>query len=213
MFDYLRDGMTVLFQGDSITDCARTTTDPDGMGQGYPLKVSEIFKALYPDRKVRFVNRGVTNDKCENLLNRYDRDILEVHPDVLSILIGINDVGSRYVKNDPRSPERFEREYRTLLDKIRADLPDCRLILMQPFLMHTLPEQWAWHEDLNEKATIVARLAYEYGAVYIPLQGVFDQEICRGTAPALLSADGVHPTSLGHNCIAREYIRALDFLK
>ena len=84
-----------------------------------------------------------------------------------------------------------------------------QILLLQPFLLHTLPEQWTWREDLDAKATCVARLAREYHTLYLPLQGMFDQLVAGGIEPALLSQDGVHPTALGHRCIAMEYLKML----
>lgn len=204
----LKDGMTILFQGDSITDCGRTT-DSTELGAGYPVLVSETCHALRREMGLHFVNRGVSGNRCRNLLERYQKDFAEVHPDILSILIGVNDTWRRFDQNDPCSAERFEKEYRTLLEQIRRDMPDCQIILMQPFLLHTNPDQWDWREDLDAKATLTARMAREYNTMYIPLQGMFDRLVTSGIAPASLSQDGVHPTALGHRYIAMEYMKML----
>lgn len=208
MDSLLKNGMTILFQGDSITDCGRRE-DPAGMGNGYPLFVSDTCRALCRDMELRFVNRGVSGNRCRDLLERYQQDILEVRPDFLSILVGINDTWRRFDSGDPCPIERFEQEYRTLLQQVRQQLPDCKILLLQPFLLHTLPEQWAWREDLDAKATCVARLARGYHTLYLPLQGMFDQLVAGGIDPALLSQDGVHPTALGHRYIAMEYLKML----
>lgn len=207
----LNKGMTILFQGDSVTDCWREHT-PDGLGDGYAQMVSQACGALCRDMDLKFVNRGVSGNRCRNLLERYEKDILQVKPDILSILVGINDTWRCFDSDDACSIERFESEYRTLLDRVKKDLPACKLILMQPFLLHTLPDQWAWREDLDAKATLVSRLAREYKAMYIPLQGMFDQLVTGGIDPADLSQDGVHPTALGHRYIAIEYMKMLGIL-
>ena len=205
------DKAIILFQGDSITDCDRDYQRADSMGDGYPAKISAIYHALF-DQNVTFINKGVSGDRCRNLLERYEKDILAVKPDYLSILIGINDTWRRYDSNDPTSGEQFEKEYRELLTKVRKDLPQTKLILMEPFLLYTRPEEYGWREDLYEKADAVPRLAKEFGALYVPLQGMFDQLVCGGAAPVDLSEDGVHPTSLGHSHMAMAWLRAIGVL-
>lgn len=93
MNQYFKSNTTVLFQGDSITEWGRSETP---IGTGYPSKVSSIFSALYPNANVTFVNRGVGCDRARNLLQRYEKDILNVKPDFVSILIGINDTWRRF---------------------------------------------------------------------------------------------------------------------
>ena len=108
-------GSTVLFQGDSITDWGRDggllmDMFPEGggaLGKGYAYRAAKIYELLFPHNPVNFVNRGVSGDRCQNLLERYQKDILEVKPDYLSIMIGINDTWRRYDSNDITSKEQF----------------------------------------------------------------------------------------------------------
>ena len=189
------DEAVILFQGDSITDCDRNYQQDESLGDGYASKISTIYGTLF-DNKVTFINRGVSGDRCRNLLERYEKDILAIRPDYLSILIGINDTWRRYDSNDPTSAERFRDEYYKLLTSVRRELPETKLILMEPFLLYTQPQEYSWREDLYEKADIVPWLAKEFNAYYVPLQGMFDYLVSTGIDPKSLSEDGVHPTSL-----------------
>ena len=103
---------------------------PEGggaLGKGYAYRAAKIYELLFPHNPVNFVNRGVSGDRCQNLLERYQKDILEVKPDYLSIMIGINDTWRRYDSNDITSKEQFETNLTELLEKIKKDLPDTKL--------------------------------------------------------------------------------------
>ena len=125
MNQYFKSNSTVLFQGDSITEWGRAETP---IGTGYTGKIYSIFNALYPGSNVKFVNRGVACDRVRNLLQRYQKDILDIHPDFISIMVGINDTWRRFDENDPCPIERYEKEYIELITKIRKDLPDTKII-------------------------------------------------------------------------------------
>src|SRR5579859_2856690 len=116
-------GATVLFQGDSITDAGRVRILPDDLGVGYPLLVGSWFQAAFPERGVRFLNRGVGGDRVVELQERWERDCLALRPDVLSILIGVNETWRAFDAGDPTPALVFERQYRELLERTRAALP------------------------------------------------------------------------------------------
>ena len=211
MKEYFKPGATVLFQGDSITDAGRDYQNPADLGGGYPQKAAAIYQTLFPESGVRFVNRGVSGNRSADLLARYERDFKALQPDFISILIGINDVWRRYDSNDPTTADQFEENYRTLLEKIKRDLPQAKIMILEPFLLHSLPDRPAWHEDLDEKLQRVRRLAVDYADYFIPLVGIFAR-LAFHSAPQKLAADGVHPTQLGHSHIAVEYWKELGVL-
>lgn len=140
---------TVVFAGDSVTDCGRRE-DRRGLGDGY---VRDLFDSLGPQRP-RIVNVGISGNRAADLEARWQTDVLARQPDVVSVLIGINDTWRRYDKNDPTSTESFERSYRALLEPVRA-----KLILVEPFLLAVKDDQDAWREDLDPKIEVVRRLA------------------------------------------------------
>lgn len=182
---------TVVFAGDSVTDCGRRE-DRRGLGDGY---VRDLFDSLGPQRP-RIVNVGISGNRAADLEARWQTDVLAHQPDVVSVLIGINDTWRRYDKNDPTSTESFERSYRALLEPVRA-----KLILVEPFLLAVKDDQDAWREDLDPKIEVVRRLASEYGAVLVPADVEFNRQAAVVGATTLAD-DGVHPTAAGHRLLA-----------
>lgn len=206
----LKDGELVLFQGDSITDAGRNRNDINDLGFGYPMFIASWFSALYPDKNVRFINRGISGDRVRNLKARWQEDCLDLKPDWISILIGINDCWRRYDSNDPTSVEAFESDYRYILDQVKERL-NAKIILCEPFVLPTPEDRVQWREDLDPKIHVVRKLAREYGAIFIPLDGIMAQA-CARKEPAFWAADGVHPTPAGHALIAQAWLKAVGAL-
>lgn len=195
-------GSKVLFYGDSITDWFRDKEDGEDLGHGYAARVAGAYRALFGEG-VRFINRGVSGNRIGDLLARYEDDVLSIRPDVISILIGVNDTWRRYDRNDPTPADIFEERYFQLLQNIRTDLPDCRILMVEPFLLHEPGDRWQWHEDLDPKRLAVCRLAQKYADWYLPMQAVFTEEIIRTRcSESSLLYDGVHPTEKGQALIA-----------
>jgi lysophospholipase L1-like esterase len=204
-------GTTILFQGDSITDAGRTKQNSI-MGAGYPAKIADLWEGLFPESGVQFVNRGVSGNRTKNLLERYQADFVDVKPDLVSILIGVNDTWRRYDSNDPTSTETYEENYRTLLKNLKRDLPKASIVIIEPFLLNSDPAKAVWREDLDPKIQAVRRLAREYADVFIPMDGIFAAYASGGIADTEMSADGVHPSPKGHGIIAAEWLKALGVI-
>lgn len=204
------DGDVVLFQGDSITDAGRDRQNPDHLGSGYALMAAAWFQALYPERKVRFLNRGIGGNRARDLLERWQADGLALRPTWVSILIGINDTWRRYDSNDPTSIQDYEQQYRALLEQTRAEL-NARLILCEPFVLPVPPDRLAWREDLDPRIAVVRRLALEYHALYVPFDGLFARAAAQ-REPAFWAADGVHPSPAGHALMAQAWLRTVRAL-
>ncbi|MDR1669216.1 MAG: SGNH/GDSL hydrolase family protein [Oscillospiraceae bacterium] len=198
---------TVLFQGDSITDCNRDRSNTDSLGDGYVKRIADVYHTLFPGSGTVFLNRGVSGDRARNLLERYETDLLALKPDVLSVLIGINDVWRRYDNGDPTSCEDFSRSYRLLLTQVKRDLPRTKIILLEPFVLYALPDRRAWREDLDPKIQAVRELANEFADVYIPLDGLLASDVAKGVPTESLASDGVHPTDLGHAMLAGYWLK------
>ncbi|GHT78998.1 lipase [Spirochaetia bacterium] len=199
----------ILFQGDSVTDCDRIREDGGNLGTGYPEKAARIYDALFPDNGIRFLNRGVSGNRVTDLLERYEEDFAALKPDLVSVLIGINDTWRRYDSNDPTAAADFEEHYFLLLHNLKRDLPDARIVIIEPFLLEVTAEQRAWREDLDPKIQAVRRAAEAFADSYIPMDGIFARYIADGVKRTELAVDGVHPTPLGHAIIAEEWLRAL----
>jgi lysophospholipase L1-like esterase len=204
----LRKNDWILFQGDSITDCGRNRDDFEDMGTGYPYLISAFLLSSHPEMNFKFLNRGISGDRVKDLKNRWFEDCLSLNPNVLSILIGINDTWRRYDSNDPVSVEDFARDYRHILQKTLDENPNIRLIICEPFLLTVFPDQERWREDLDPKIQVVRKLSREFKAVFVPLDGLFAQaSTIKG--PSYWLYDGVHPTPAGHALIARAWLKAV----
>ncbi len=208
---HIAEGATVLFQGDSITDADRARFYPDDLGRGYALMAAGWFAARHPELGAHFLNRGVSGDRVIDLLARWEDDCLALRPDLLTILIGVNETWRAFDAGDPTTTDAFERGYRALLTRTHETLPATRFILMEPFLLPVAPEHDAWRADLDPKIQATRRLAREFGATLIPLDGLFAQAATRREA-AFWAADGVHPTPAGHALIAQAWLRTVGAL-
>ena len=203
MGSIFRPGSVVLFQGDRVTDCGRVRGNDLSLGDGYPLFFATAYNAAFPDSGVKFIDRAVSGNRVRSLLERYDDDFRAVAPDYIFIEIGVNDTWRRFDSDDPCPIERFSAEFRELLKKLTADLPDAKITILTPFLMRTIPERFGWHFDLDEKIAAEKAIAAEFGADVIDLQEVLDAAIAgKGYTDAMLTADSVHPCATGHAVIA-----------
>ncbi|GJQ57790.1 MAG: GDSL family lipase [Candidatus Scalindua sp. AMX11] len=189
----------ILFQGDSITDCERNRADSNSLGNGYVALTSVWLSALYPQYNLKFLNRGISGDRTRDLVFRWDFDCIALKPNWISILVGINNTMDT-------TTERFEEEYRILLDRTAKEL-DARIILCEPFLVST--DSNPWRDDLDPKICVVRKLAIEYDALLIPLDKIFITS-CTKKPPEYWAPDGVHPSPVGHALIAQSWIKCVQ---
>jgi lysophospholipase L1-like esterase len=206
----IQDNSTVLFQGDSITDAGRSRENDAELGRGYANMTAAWFGMLYPEKNVRFINRGISGNRVRDLQARWQEDCLDLRPDVISILIGINDTWRRYDRDDPTDTEDYANGFRDLLERTRRETA-ATLVLLEPFVLPVPDDRRQWREDLDPKIQAARELAREFEAVYVPLDGIFAAACCR-RAPAFWAADGVHPTQAGHALITRAWLDAAEAL-
>lgn len=205
----IQPGNLVLFQGDSVTNAFRKPEEVCNayqLGSGYAMMVSAQILAARANDKLSFVNRGVSGEGVGGLRKRWQADCLDLKPDVLSILVGVNDSG--YAQAKPAlSVEDYEKQYRDLLQATRDALPKVRLVLCEPFLMLCGTVVKRAIDDVAARADIVNQLADDFDAAVVPLQDVFAEAL--KIAPAEYWAfDGIHPTAQGHWLIAKAWLKA-----
>ncbi len=201
----LKTGARILFQGDSITDAGRGA--PPGLGTGYVHIAAGVLQAAAPDLGLTVMNRGISGNRVKDLVGRWDRDCIELEPDVVSIMIGVNDTWRRFDSNDPTTAESYEESYRAILERTRAET-GAQVVIVEPFVLPCPPDRVAWREDLDPKIAAARRLAREFADVYVPLDGLLAGASTR-VAPEYWAADGVHPTGPGHAFIALEWLKAV----
>jgi len=206
--------MKILFTGDSITDCGRFKDQPASLGQGYALMAAGELSFRYPSEAFTFVNTGLSGHKITDLLARWRRDCINHKPDIVSILIGINDVLREFLRDDGVSAIRFEELYNIILEETISSLPGVKIILCEPFILDTEALATNYNHPIQElqiRQQAVKRLAQKHGCIFIPLQAAFDSAL--KTAPATFWVpDGIHPSPAGHNLIAREWAKAVSLL-
>lgn len=202
----LGSGTRILFQGDSITDGNRgRSADPNHiLGHGYAFIIAARHGAAFPERKLDFLNRGVSGNTVLDLQKRWSKDTLALKPDLLSIMVGVND----HNKGVPL--DVYEATYDQLLTEARAQNPKLKLVLLEPFVRHPgkpIPE------SILARQAIVAKLAQKHGAALVKLQKLFDDAAAK-TADDYWVWDIVHPTYRGHQLLADEWERVVrDFWK
>src|SRR5437016_6142248 len=206
------DGTVILFQGDSITDAGRDrgVADPNAaraLGSGYPLLVAAAALAARPDRGLRFYNRGVSGNKVPDLAARWAADTVALAPDVLSILIGVNDFWHTLTGGYTGTVDDYEHQYAALLDDTGRALPRARLIVLEPFVLRCGAVDERWFPEFDQRRAAAERIAGRAGAAFVPLQRVFN-DLARRSTPQYWAADGVHPTPAGHAAIAEQWRRA-----
>ena len=204
------EGARILFQGDSITDGNRgRNTDPNHiLGHGYQALISSRYGADFPESNLTFINRGISGHRVSDLARRWQTDTIELKPDILSILVGINDLNSGV------SAQQFEQQYDQLLAETIKSLPNVRLVLGEPFGLPVgrKKSNWETHRiQLEERIAIVNKLGQKYHAPVVHYQKMFQNATNQAPAEYWIW-DGVHPTYAGHQLMADEWIRTVkDF--
>ena len=210
----------IVFQGDSITDGARTKDSKNFwdlnhyLGHGYAQMAAARLCVDFPDRDFRAHNRGVSGNCILDMYARWREDTLHLLPDTISILIGVNDCGREISRNAGTPADKYERIYRMMLTETREALPGVRLVIMEPFILPAgaVGEQFdKWQHLIRPIQQLLPGIAADYQAAYVPLQEKFNR-LSQVREPSYWLWDGVHPTAAGHEVIAREWVKAFATL-
>ncbi len=211
----IRPGDVVLFQGDSITSLDRQpehASEPSsqpGLGSGYAFLAASQILMEHPDNPPKFYNRGAGGNKLLEMIDRWQVDCLDLKPDLLSILIGVNDFWHTYLKEYNGSLEQYTRDYRALLKRTKEKLPNLRLIICEPFISKLGPVQDDWFPAFVPYREATKQIAAEAGAVFIPYQSMFTA--AEKIAPVQQwSQDGCHPTASGTALMAIWWLNAVS---
>ncbi|GAB4469335.1 MAG: SGNH/GDSL hydrolase family protein [Armatimonadaceae bacterium] len=211
----IQPGSKLVMIGDSITDAGRARPVGEGrgeaLGKGYVSLVNALFTAFYPEQNIRIINMGTSGNTVRDLEKRWQTDVLDLRPDWLSVMIGINDVWRQF--DSPHRPElgvpldEYEATYRRILEAVRPSLQG--LVLMTPFYIEPQTSD-AMRARMDEYSAVVRNLAGEYDAVLVDTQAAYDR-VLEHLYPALLAWDRVHPGVEGHMVIARAFAQAIGF--
>lgn len=205
----------ILFMGDSITDFYRTNIPKDEtLGMGYARLVACKISLEYPE-EYEFVNRGINGNRILDLVQRVKKDAINLAPDYMSILIGVNDVWHEVDYQNGVDTKRFELFYNLYIEQIKEALPDIKIMIMEPFVLKasaTEKKFSAFEADVREKAAAAKRVAEKNGLKFIPLQDKLN-EACKKAPASYWLYDGVHPSPAGHELIKNEWIKAFEEIK
>lgn len=197
----------ILFAGDSITDCGRDRGNPDSLGHGYVEMIVSRLRAEHSGLHLRFRNTGISGDRICDLLARLQRDCIDLRPDWISLLIGVNNTWRAFDSDDPTPIGIFEAQCRELLTRFREHT-SARLVLCSPFLLHVDSSIAAMREDLDAKVAVLRALASEFSDCWVDFDAAF-VEALRKHPPACWAGDGVHPTPAGHALMADVWFDAV----
>ena len=199
---------TILFQGDSITDAGRSWEDDSNLGLGYPTLVKAELGFDCPGQYA-FYNRGISGNRVVDLYARIKADIINLKPDIISILIGVNDVWHEIGGHNGVEAEKYYRIYAMLVEEIQGALPESKIMVLEPFVLKASATEADWgyfYSEVQKRAQMAREIAEEYHLTFVPLQEKLDQATAVCPADYWLF-DGVHPTTTGHELIKREWIK------
>ncbi|NIG56066.1 SGNH/GDSL hydrolase family protein [Chitinophaga sp. Cy-1792] len=210
----LKKDCTILFQGDSITDVGRkrdndAPNNNSALGGGYPLLAASEMLWQYPDRNLKIFNRGISGNKVFQLAERWDADCLALKPDVLSILVGVNDYWHTLTNKYNGTSKVYHDDLDKLLDRTKQQLPDVQLIIGEPYAVKGVKAvDDSWFPTFNEYQVAAKEIAAKYKAIFIPYQAIYDKAI--QSAPASYwTGDGVHPSVAGARLMAQGWLNCV----
>lgn len=207
-------GDVVLFQGDSITDAGRSR-ETAGMpniqstlGNGYAWLAAAGLLTNPHLEDLTIYNRGISGNKVFQLADRWDEDCIALQPDVLSILIGVNDIWHSLNGNYEGSREKYAADYQALLTRTKEALPDVKLVICEPFVLRCGAVNETWFPEFDGYRETARAMAEEFQAVFVPFQSMFDAAI-EYAGPEHWAGDGVHPSPFGASLMAQHWLMAV----
>ena len=208
-------GAVILFQGDSITDVGRNRSleaqpnHPGALGDGYPFLIASYLLATRPELGLKIYNRGISGNRVPDLDARWQADSIDLKPDVLSILIGVNDIWHKLNGRYDGTIEQYEQQYAALLERTRRALPDTRIVVCEPFVLRCGAVNEKWFPEFDHRRAAARRQAEAAGVTLVPFQTMFDEAVAKSSDPAYWAADGVHPTLAGHAAMAMKWLETV----
>ncbi len=208
----LKQGATILLQGDSITDAGRDKknagkyNDFKVLGNGYAKLIAYHLLTVHADKELKIYNRGISGHKVPDLDARWGKDCIDLKPDVVSILIGVNDMWHKMNGRYHGTPESYETGYKALLKQTKDALPGVQLIVCEPFALRCGAVKDNWFPEWDQRVAAAKRVAESAGALFVPYQAMFDAAVAAGSPPAHWGKDGVHPSGHGQGLMAARWL-------
>jgi lysophospholipase L1-like esterase len=210
----IHQGDVILFQGDSITDAGRdrnregNANDARALGSGYAFMAAAQLLAARADAGLQIYNRGISGHKVFQLAERWDKDCLGLKPNLVSILIGVNDIWHTLNGKYEGTIAIYEKDYRALLERTQRELPDVKLVVCEPFVLRCGAVTDKWFPEFDGYRAAARRVATDFRVTFVPFQAMFDRAI-KTAAPEYWARDGVHPTPAGASLMAKTWLDAV----
>lgn len=204
----------ILFQGDSITDAGRNrrgegnVNDQRALGAGYAFLAACEILSEYAEVKPQIYNRGISGNKVYQLAERWDADCIVLKPDIVSILIGVNDYWHTFKHGYEGTVETYEKDLGALLERTRKALPKVTLVFCEPFVLQCGEVDEKWFPDFDGYRAAARKIAAEFDTIFVPFQSMFDKAI-KKAPPQYWAADGVHPTIAGAYLMAHTWVKTV----
>lgn len=210
----INKGDVILFQGDSITDAGRKKDSKDvntvaNLGSGYANQAAAELLFNHADKGLQIYNKGISGNKVYQLAERWDADCLNIKPQILSILVGVNDYWHKHSGKYDGTLDTYRNDYRALLQRTKSALPDVKLIIGEPFAVKGVKAvDDTWYPQFNDYRKVAKELADEFNAAFIPYQSIFDE--AQKSAPGVYwTHDGVHPSLAGAKLMAEAWLKTV----
>ncbi len=200
---------TILFQGDSITDAGRdrkanSANDARGLGRGYPMLIASGLLGDHPSSKLKIYNRGISGNKVPDLAARWQEDCLDLKPDLVSILIGVNDIWHKLNGKYEGTVADYESGLRELLTRTQEALPKTRIVICEPFVLRCGAVNDKWFPEFDQRRVACLEVARRMTLEIVPFQQMFNDALA-DAPPQYWAGDGVHPTMAGHALMAKTW--------
>lgn len=210
----LKKGGVMVFQGDSITDAGRNKKEPKpneqkSFGKGYAWMAASQLLISNPAHQLTLHNRGISGNKVHQLADRWDKDCLELKPDVLSILIGVNDIWHGLNGRYDGTAKTYEDDFNQLIEKTKKSLPKVQLVICEPFVLKCGAVNDKWFPEFDKYRAAAKKIAESHHAVFVPFQSMFDEAV-KYAPPNHWAGDGVHPSSHGASLMAHFLLHSID---
>jgi lysophospholipase L1-like esterase len=210
----LKEGDVILFQGDSITDGRREAKNKNpndiiALGSGFVALAAKQLLNTYSEKKLKIYNRGLSGNRLPDLQKRWKEDTIEIRPNILSILIGVNDFWRTVDQGAKTTVEDYRSQYRKLMEQTLSELPNIKTIICEPFAFKGVGYvSNAWYPNFLEYQQVTLSIAKEFNSIYIPFQKMFDNENKPST---YWTSDGIHPNTVGNEFLASVWMDAIQY--
>ena len=205
----------IVFAGDSVTDMGSTNPVGEGLfdnvGRSYVRIIENMLAVYYPEIKVRVTNSGISGNTSRDLLARFDRDVVELNPDWVSICIGINDVWRQFdspaITDSHVLPDEYEKNVEDMIMRVKDKVKG--IFILSPYIIEPNKEDWM-RKRMDEYVEISKKLADKHQCVFVDFQKMYE-DYCRIRHSAYIAWDRIHPNQIGATLMAREFLKKCDF--